>query len=62
METMFSQGRLTSDSGATRKGNSEAESKVGMKLEFLPEGSARRDEARDHSGRGERTGAERRIG
>ncbi len=62
METMFSQGRLTSDSGATRKGNSEAESKVGMKLEFFPEGSARRDEARDHSGRGERTGAERRIG
>ena len=40
METMFSLGRLTSDSGATRKGNSEEESKVGMKLEFLPEGTA----------------------
>ncbi len=62
METMLSLGKLTSDPGATRKGNSEADSKVGIKLEFLPEGTARRDEARDHSGRGERTGAERRIG
>ncbi len=37
---MFSLGRLTNDPGATRKGNSETESKVGMKLEFFPEGTA----------------------